>query len=201
MSLERVRIATGNPGKLREFRELLTPLGIEVLSMQELGNIEIVEDGDTFEANAIKKAQTIADLTGEAVLADDSGIAVDHLDGAPGVYSARYAGAEGDAQDAANNTKLLNVMQDVPVGKRQARFVCALALCRPGHPPVTFEATFEGSIGYENKGDNGFGYDSIFIVQGDTRHSAELSPDEKNAISHRGKALQLLMTWLRENQD
>ena len=92
-------------------------------------------------------------------------------------------------------------MQDVPVGKRQARFVCALALCRPGHPPVTFEATFEGSIGYENKGDNGFGYDSIFIVQGDTRHSAELSPDEKNAISHRGKALQLLMTWLRENQD
>ncbi|MBT6490626.1 MAG: XTP/dITP diphosphatase [Deltaproteobacteria bacterium] len=201
MTLERVRIATGNQGKLREFRELLTPLGIEVLSMKDLGDIEIVEDGETFEANAIKKAQTIADLTGEAVLADDSGIAVDHLNGAPGVYSARYAGAEGNAQDEANNTKLLNVMQDVPDGERQARFVCALALCRPGHSPVTFEETFEGSIGYENKGDNGFGYDSIFVVEGETRHSAELSPDEKNAISHRGKALRLLMNWLRENQE
>ena len=201
MLFERVRIATGNPGKLREFRELLTPLGIEVLSMADLGDIEIVEDGKTFEANAIKKAQTITDLTGEAVLADDSGIAVDYLDGAPGVYSARYAGASGDEQDEANNTKLLNVMRDVPDGKRQARFVCALALCRPEREPITFQATFEGSVGYENKGENGFGYDSIFVVEGEVLHSAELSRDEKNAISHRGKALRMLMQWLQENQN
>ncbi len=200
MTLKRVRIATGNPGKLREFRELLTPLGIEVLSMEDLGKIEIIEDGDTFEANAIKKAQTIANMTGEAVLADDSGIAVDHLDGAPGVYSARYAGVDGDGQDDANNAKLLEVMRDVPQDQRQARFVCALALCRPEHEPVTFRATFEGSVGYEHKGENGFGYDSLFVVQGDTRHSAELSRDEKNAISHRGKALRLLMDWLEETQ-
>ena len=200
MTLERVRIATGNPGKLREFRELLTPLGIEVLSMDDLGKIEIVEDGDTFEANAIKKAQTIADMTGEAVLADDSGIAADYLDGAPGVYSARYAGVDGDGQDDANNAKLLEVMRDVPQDKRQARFVCALALCRPEHDPVTFRATFEGSVGYGHKGENGFGYDSLFVVQGDTRHSAELSRDEKNAISHRGKALRLLMDWLEKAQ-
>ena len=125
---------------------------------------------------------------------------MDHLGGAPGVYSARYAGAVGDGQDAANNTKLLSAMQNVPQGQRQARFVCALALCRPGHAPVTFEATFEGSVGYENKGNNGFGYDSLFVVEGDTRHSAELTSEEKNAISHRGKALGLLMNWLRENQ-
>lgn len=195
-----VRIATGNAGKLREFRELLDPLGITVLGIDDLGDIEIIEDGDTFEANAIKKAQTICDLTGEAVFADDSGIAVDHLGGAPGVLSARYAGAHGAKQDSANNEKLLAAMRHVPSGERQARFVCALALCRPGLPAVTFEASFEGSIGYENRGTNGFGYDSIFVVQGDTRHSAELLPHEKNAISHRGKALRLLLTWFDENR-
>ena len=195
--IERVRIATGNAGKLREFKELLTPLGIDVVGIDDLGHVEIIEDGDTFEANAIKKATTILDMTGDVVIADDSGIVVDALDGAPGVYSARYAGESGDNQDAANNRKLLKSMQDVPDGERQARFVCALALCKPDSKPVTFMGTFEGSVGYEERGTNGFGYDSIFIVQNDTRTSAELGRDEKNGMSHRGKALQELLAHLK----
>lgn len=195
--IERVRIATGNQGKLREFRELLVPLGIEVLGMDDLGSVEIIEDADTFAGNAIKKANTVLELTGEVVIADDSGIVVDALDGAPGVYSARYADDTGDNQDAANNHKLLKVMADVPQEKRQARFVCALALCQPGKSPLTFTGKFEGSVGYEERGENGFGYDSLFIVEGDTRTSAELSRDEKNAMSHRGKALQELLAHLK----
>ena len=136
-------------------------------------------------------------MTGDVVIADDSGIVVDALDGAPGVYSARYAGESGDNQDAANNRKLLKSMQDVPDGERQARFVCALALCKPDSKPVTFMGTFEGSVGYEERGTNGFRYDSIFIVQNDTRTSAELGRDEKNGMSHRGKALQELLAHLK----
>ncbi len=195
--IERVRIATGNAGKLREFRELLTPLGIEVLGIDDLGPVEIIEDGDTFEANAIKKARTILEMTGDIVIADDSGIVVDALDGAPGVHSARYAGESGKSQDAANNRKLLEAMQGVPDNQRQARFVCALALCKPSAAPITFMGTFEGSVGYEERGSNGFGYDSVFIVLGDTRTSAELNRDEKNGMSHRGKALQDLLAHLK----
>jgi XTP/dITP diphosphohydrolase len=195
--IERVRIATGNPGKLREFRELLVPLGIEVLGIDDLGPIEIIEDADTFVGNAIKKANTILELTGEVVIADDSGIVVDALDGAPGVYSARYAGETKENQDAANNQKLLKAMADVPQDKRQARFVCALALCQPGQEPLTFTGKFEGTVGYEERGENGFGYDSLFVVAGDTRTSAELGRDEKNGMSHRGKALQDLLAHLK----
>lgn len=192
-----IRVATTNQGKLREFREILTPLGYNVLGMDDFPGLEIIEDGNTFEANAIIKAQTIMEKTGVPAIADDSGIEVDALNGAPGIYSARYAGVQGPNQDSANNAKLLDALSQVPESERTARFVCALAYCVPNQEPLVFRGTFEGSIGYENRGDNGFGYDSVFIVQNDTRTSAELSPDEKNAISHRGHALQSFLKHLK----
>jgi len=194
-----LRVATGNKGKLREFREILSPLGYEVLGIDDLPNLEIIEDGDTFEANAIIKAKTVMERAGVPAIADDSGIVVDALDGAPGIYSARYASVEGSGQDAANNAKLLEVLSSTPDSQRSARFVCALAYCVPNGEPVIFRDTFEGSIGYEERGENGFGYDSIFLVQNDTRTSAELSPDEKNAISHRGKAVRSFVEFLKNN--
>jgi len=194
-----LRVATGNKGKLREFREILGPLGYEVLGIEDLPDLNIIEDGDTFEANAIIKAQTVMERAGVPAIADDSGIVVDALDGAPGIYSARYAGIDGPEQDAANNTKLLKVLDSTPDSQRSARFVCALAYCVPNKEPVIFQDTFEGSIGYAERGENGFGYDSIFLVQDDTRTSAELSPDEKNAISHRGKAVRSFIEFIKKN--
>ena len=194
-----IRVATGNKGKLREFREILTPLGYDTLGIDDFPGLEIIENGETFEENAIIKANTIMDKTGSRTLADDSGIVVDALDGAPGVYSARYAGVVGPRQDEANNEKLLQALAETPQAKRSARFVCALAYCVPGQKPIVFRGEFEGSIGYENRGKNGFGYDSIFVIQNDTRTSAELSPFEKNAISHRGKAIRQFVEYIKRN--
>lgn len=194
-----LRVATGNKGKLREFREILSPLGYEVLGIDDLPELKIIEDGDSFEANAIIKATTVMEIAGVPAIADDSGIVVDALDGAPGIYSARYANVEGSGQDAANNAKLLEVLSSTPDSQRSARFVCALAYCVPNREPVIFRDTFEGSIGYAERGENGFGYDSIFLVQNDTRTSAELSPNEKNAISHRGKAVRSFFEFIKNN--
>jgi len=195
--MKEIRIATSNPGKLREFREMLSPLGFSVKGLADLSELTIVEDGDTFEANAIIKAKTVMEITGCTAIADDSGIVVDALEGRPGVHSARYAGVDGPRQDAANRTKMLDELQNVPTANRTARFVCALALCRPDEAPVTFRGTFEGSIGFDERGNNGFGYDSIFLVKNDHRTSAELSPDEKNAVSHRGEALKKFSAYLQ----
>jgi len=192
-----IRVATGNPGKLREFREILSPLGFDVQGLEDFPGITIVEDGETFEANALIKANTIMNQTGSPAIADDSGLVVDALGGRPGVHSARYAGVDGPKQDAANRTLLLKELSSVPDAERSARFVCALAYCVPHQEPLVFRGTFEGSIGHQERGGNGFGYDSIFLVQNDPRTSAELTPAEKNAISHRGEALAQFIAHLK----
>lgn len=196
--LKSLRIATENPGKLREFRQLLEPLGFCVRDISDLDHIQIVEDGETFEANALIKANAVLTHTGEITIADDSGLVVDALGGKPGVRSARYADAIGHHQDAANNAKLLDKLRHTPANRRQARFVCALALCEPNQPPKIFRGSFEGSITTTAKGSNGFGYDPLFLVAGDTRTSAELLPTEKNALSHRAKAIELLLAYLKK---
>ncbi len=192
-----IRVATGNPGKLREFREILSPLGYDVQGLEDFPGITIVEDGETFEANALIKANTIMNQTGSPAIADDSGLVVDALGGRPGVHSARYAGVDGPEQDAANRNLLLKELSSIPDPERSARFVCALAYCVPQQEPLIFRGTFEGAIGYEERGENGFGYDSIFLVQNDHRTSAELSPKEKNAISHRGEALAQFIDYIK----
>ena len=198
----KLRVATSNRGKLREFRQVLEPLGYEVTDISDLGLGDIEETGSTFAANAEIKTLAAYEACGgkDAIVADDSGIVVDALDGAPGIHSARYAGIPqtGEAQDAANRLKLLEALQQVPVGERSARFVASLALRLPGEEQTYFfEGTFEGEIGFEEAGDNGFGYDSIFLVDGGVCTSAELSPEAKNARSHRGEALRKLEEFLR----
>jgi XTP/dITP diphosphohydrolase len=154
----------------------------------------VVEDGDDFAANARKKAETIAQLTGRPCLADDSGLVVDALHGAPGVHSARYAGVQGD--DAANNARLLQELAEVPVGRRQAAFCCVMALCRPGRETSLFEGRVDGCILPAPRGDGGFGYDPLFLVDGCERTMAELPLAEKNRLSHRGQALRQVVLEL-----
>ena len=151
------------------------------------GSIDVVEDGTTFEENAIKKAVSIMEASGMAAIADDSGLCVDALDGAPGLYSARYAGE--NATDDQNIDKLLDAISDVPEKERTARFVCVIAIAVPGKEPVTFRGECEGSILYERHGKNGFGYDPVFCVKAFGKSAAELEPDEKNSVSHRYAAL------------
>lgn len=189
--MKRIIFATGNKDKLREINEILADLDIEVVSMKDAGiQIDIVEDGTTFEENAIIKAKAIHDLTGEAVLADDSGLEVDHLNKEPGVYSARYMGE--DTSYHIKNMSLVERLEGVPDEKRTARFVCVIALVAEDGKVITTRGDYEGIIGYEEKGENGFGYDPIFYVPEKGCYSAELSREEKNAISHRGKALRLM---------
>jgi non-canonical purine NTP pyrophosphatase (RdgB/HAM1 family) len=190
-----IRIGTTSAGKLREFRAMLTPLGYTVIGLEDLPNFDVEEDGDTFAANAIKKANTLMLLTGETAIADDSGLSVDALDGAPGVYSARYAGVSGEGCDEANWRKLLEQMQKQT--NRAAHFVCALALCVPGEAPIVFEGQCKGTITDEPRGTGGFGYDPIFLVDGTTKTTAEMSPNEKNSVSHRSQALAKLVEHLR----
>jgi len=189
----RVLLATGNPHKLDEVRPTLHPLGIEVVGLDSLADVppEPVEDGDTFEANARIKAIEYARATNQVCLADDSGLEVDGLGGAPGIYSARWSGQGGDRseRDAANNRKLIRLVSELPESERSARFVCAMCLAGPdGRVLAETRGTFEGSIVTEPRGSNGFGYDPHLLVKGEDRTSAELSPDEKNARSHRGEA-------------
>ncbi len=184
-------LATRNQGKRREIQNLLDS-EIQVISLDAFPNApKVIEDGETFEANAIKKAREIAKYTGLPALADDSGLVVDALNGAPGIYSARYAGE--DATDKANNAKLIENMRDIPAKQRTAHFCCAMALASPDGRVQTSEAIWKGRILTTPRGENGFGYDPLFYVPTRNATSAELSSDEKNRISHRGQALRAIL--------
>jgi len=194
-----VVVATGNAHKLVEIRAILEAEGIRVdlISMREFDVPEPVEDGDTFEANAVIKARACAAQTGLPAIADDSGLEVDALGGEPGVWSARYAGEPSD--DARNNAKLVAALADVPPEQRSARFVSAAALVTPEGDEVTVRGTMEGHIVDDARGKHGFGYDPHFVsaAAGDGRTNAQLAPAEKDAISHRGAALRALAPHVR----
>ena len=191
----KIIFATGNQGKLREVRAILADLGIEVESMKDAGiDVDIVEDGKTFAENALIKARTVCKACGEVTMSDDSGLEIDALGGEPGIYSARYMGE--DTSYHIKNMNLVERLEGVPDEKRTARFVCAIACVFPDGRELICRETFEGRIGYEEKGENGFGYDPIFYVPEKGCYSAELSPEEKNAISHRGKALRAMRAKL-----
>ena len=193
---QKVVLATGNQGKLREFIRMLASQNMEIIKQSEFNVPDVEETGLTFVENAILKARHAAKITGLPALADDSGIEVDALKGQPGIYSARYSG-EGDD---ANNTKLLEAMQDVPDGERTARFRCCIVYMRHADDPspIIADAAWEGTILRELKGVNGFGYDPLFYVPTHGCSSAEIDPDEKNRISHRGQALQMLLAALEK---
>ncbi len=196
--MKRIIFATSNEGKMKEIRLIMADSGYEVVSLKEAGiRADIEENGTTFEENAVIKASTIAKLTGELAMADDSGLEVDYMDKAPGIYSARFLG-EDTSYDIKNNY-ILDQLKDVPVEQRSARFVCAIALADAEGNAVTKRATIEGYIGYEIRGENGFGYDPIFMVPEYNKTTAELSIEEKNKISHRAKALKAMKEELLKN--
>lgn len=187
--------ATGNENKMREIREILAGRGYEILSMKEAGiDIDVEENGKTFSENALIKARAISEASGELVLADDSGLEIDALGGEPGIYSARYMGH--DTSYVEKNNNLIQRLEGVPDEKRTARFVCAMAAVFPDGREEVVVGTMEGRIGYEIAGENGFGYDPIFYLPEYGKTSAEISPEEKNAISHRGKALRAIADLL-----
>ena len=195
----RIIFATGNAGKMREIREILSDFGLEILSMKEAGvATDIVEDGSTYEENALLKARAVAKKTGEPdiVLADDSGLEIDYLNKEPGIYSARYLGE--DTPYTIKNHNLIERLNGVPDEKRTARFVCAIAAVLPDGRELTTRAAIEGRIDYEEKGQGGFGYDPIFYVPEFGKTTAELTEEEKNAVSHRGKALRAMKEELKK---
>lgn len=194
--MERIIFATGNEGKLREIREILSDLPYEVVSLKEAGiRTDIEENGSTFLENALIKARAVRDASGSITMADDSGLVVDAMDGAPGIYSARWLGEETSYR--IKNAEILRRLEGVPDEKRSARFVCAAVCVFPDGRELSSVQTFEGRIGYEEKGTNGFGYDPVFYVPEKQCYSAELAPEEKNAISHRGKALRDMKEQLK----
>lgn len=184
----RLVLATRNPGKIREITSLLASLDIEVVSMAEYPCLpEAVEDGATFTENAIKKAKTVAVATCCLAMGDDSGLEVDYLGGAPGIFSARFAGVE--SNDKANNEKLLRLLNGVPREKRTARFCCVIAIATPAGQVYTARGSCEGVIAIEPKGEGGFGYDPLFFVPQFGKTFSQLEPAVKNSISHRARAL------------
>ncbi|MBS5935155.1 MAG: XTP/dITP diphosphatase [Clostridiales bacterium] len=185
---KRIIFATGNEGKMREVRMILADLGYEILSLKDIGyDKEIIEDGKTFEENALIKARTIANERNEIVLADDSGLEVDYMDKQPGIYSARFLGE--DTSYRIKNQYIIDQLKDAKPEERTARFVCAIACAFPDGRTITTRGTIEGYIGYEERGENGFGYDPIFMVPEFNCTTSELDLEQKNKISHRGKAL------------
>ena len=195
--IDKIIFATGNEGKMKEVRMILKNLGLPVLSMKEAGvQADIVEDGITFEENAKIKAVAVQKLTGALVLADDSGLEIDYLNKEPGIYSARYMGE--DTPYSVKNANLISRLAGVPDEQRTARFVCAIAAAFPDGEVLTTRGTIEGIIGYEERGENGFGYDPIFYLPEYKKSTAELSPEEKNALSHRGRALRQMEEELRK---
>lgn len=195
--MRRIVFATGNVGKLREIKNIMADLPVEVVSMKEAGiEAEIEETGETFEENAKIKAQAVAAYTDDIVLADDSGLEIDYLNKEPGVYSARYLG-ENTSYEIKNQT-ILDRLSGVEKEKRTARFVCAIAAVLPNKETLVTRETIEGYIGEKPAGENGFGYDPIFYVEEYQCSTAELSEEQKNAISHRGKALRAMKKLLRE---
>ncbi len=189
-------LASKNQHKAEEIKAILGEnFNVITQTDAKAGHIEVIEDGKTFEENAIKKAETILKATGKPVIADDSGLCVDFLDGAPGIYTARYAGE--NATDDENIDKLLDALRDVPFEKRTARFVCVIAFASPDEETITFRGECNGRIGFERQGENGFGYDPIFIPDGYECSIAEVSSDTKNSISHRGNALKKFAEYLK----
>ncbi|MDD4236941.1 MAG: XTP/dITP diphosphatase [Desulfotomaculaceae bacterium] len=185
----KVVLATGNEGKVREIADILAPHGVEVISLREFPELgEIIENGNTFRENAMIKATTVSGHTGLLALADDSGLEVDALDGAPGIYSSRFAGEGKD--DQANNLKLLDLLSGMPAEHRTARFQCVVAIAEPDGWVHIAEGSCEGVIVEEPRGQGGFGYDPLFYVPAYDRTFAELEPAIKNKISHRAKALE-----------
>lgn len=195
--MKEIIFATKNKGKIKEIKAILADLNVIVLSMEEVGiDIDVEENGETFEDNAKIKAIEIMKISGKITLADDSGLEVDYLDKQPGVYSARYMG-ETTPYDIKNK-KIISLLEGVEEKQRTARFVSAIAAAFPDGRVFTTRATIEGIIGYEQKGENGFGYDPIFYVPEYRMTTAEMSPELKNKVSHRGKALQLMKQKLIE---
>lgn len=193
----KIVFATGNAGKMREIRLILEDLGLEILSMKEAGiQADIEENGTTFEENAVIKARTIGALTDAIVLADDSGLEIDFLNKEPGVHSARYLGE--DTSYRIKNQNLIQRLEGVPIEKRTARFVCVIAAYLPDGKILTTRGTIEGIIGYEERGEGGFGYDPIFYLPEYGCSTAELSMEKKNELSHRGKALRAMKKELKE---
>lgn len=192
----RLIFATKNKNKMKEIRQILDGKGYEILSMEEAGiYLDVVEAGNTFEENALIKARAIRDYVKDVVvLADDSGLEVDYLGGAPGIYSARWQGE--DTPYSVKNQTLLQKMEGVPEEDRTARFVCAMAAAFPDGTDQVVRGTIEGMIGYESAGNHGFGYDPVFFVPEYKCTTAEMSPEQKNEISHRGKALRKIAAYL-----
>lgn len=195
--MQKVVLATGNPGKVREMADLLAAFGLDIVAQTELGVESADETGLTFIENAILKARHAAAVTGLPAIADDSGLAVDALGGAPGIYSARYAGEE--ASDQQNLLKLLAALESVPDGARQAHFHCVLVYLRHAEDPtpLVFHGSWQGEITRAAAGEGGFGYDPIFFVPALGKTAAELTKAEKQAVSHRGKAMKLLLEAMR----
>lgn len=189
--MKKIIFATKNKHKMIEIREILADLPMEIVSMEDAGiDIEVVEDGNTFEANALKKAIEIAAITGDIVLADDSGLEVDYMNKEPGIYSARYGGV--DTSYKIKNQMIIDRLVDAKDEERTARFVCVIAAVLPNGSTETVRGTIEGVIAHREHGNNGFGYDPIFFVPEEGCTTAELSPERKNTISHRGNALRLM---------
>ena len=197
INMTKIIIASNNNGKIIEVKQMLKDKDIELLSMKEAGvNIDIDENGTTFEENALIKAREVMKLTGEITIADDSGLEVDYLDKQPGIYSARFMGH--DTSYDIKNKAIIDKLDGIEGDKRSARFVCAMAAVFPDGTELVERGTMEGRIAYEIKGDNGFGYDPIMYIPEYDKTSAQLSPEEKNNISHRGKALKKLCDNLKK---
>ena len=197
--MKRIIFATGNEGKMKEIREILGDLDYEILSMKEAGiDMDIVEDGSTFEENAIIKAKAVMERTGQLALADDSGLEIDELNKEPGIYSARYMGE--DTPYEIKNRNLIERMKGVKGKDRSARFVCVIAAAFPDGEIITTRGTIEGVIAEEPAGENGFGYDPIVYVPEYGMTTGQMDPDAKNAISHRGKALTAMKKILEERK-
>lgn len=195
--METIIFATKNKGKIKEINAILADMDVNVISMEEAGiTIDVVEDGTTFEENSMKKAVQIMEASGKITLADDSGLEIDYMDKAPGIYSARFMGE--DTPYAERFKAIFAKLDGVPEEKRTARFVSCIVAAFPDGRRLTSYDTVEGIIGYEVKGENGFGYDPIFYVPEQGKYMAELSPEEKNAISHRGKALRKMKEMLKK---
>lgn len=194
--MRKIIFATGNENKMKEIRQILGDMDVEILSMKQAGiTADIVEDGTSFEENAVIKAKAIAEMTNELVLADDSGLEIDYINKEPGIYSARYMGE--DTSYHIKNQNLIDRLKDAKEEERTARFVCAIAAAFPDGEVLTAIGTIEGRIAYEEKGENGFGYDPIFYVPEFGCTTAELSEEDKNKISHRGNALRAMKEKLK----
>ena len=198
--METIVAATKNKNKIREIGEIIRPFGMELISRDQAGvpDIEIEETGTTFEENSLIKAEEIMKLCGKPTIADDSGLEVDCIDKAPGVYSSRFAGRDGD--DEANNRKLIEMVSEFPPEERTARFVSVITMVFPDGEKLIARGTVEGHVVTEERGDGGFGYDPLFVPEGYTRTFGEFGADEKNAISHRGNALRKLKQLLDERR-